>query len=176
MSEDGSPAAESEAEPAGDATTDEELDPAAEQERLAAIEAYLESMKETNPYYGWLEPEVHSLEQGLVRIRQPATDRTRPPEVGPAEGINGGVLMTLADAAGMAAIIAEALEPVPLATTSLDMSFHDGVDATHVVEAEVLDYGSTLATSRIRVLPEADLGEPDPRLLATGEATARLFD
>jgi len=76
----------------------------------------------------------------------------------------------------MAAVIAEALEPVPLATTRIDMSFHDGVAAAHVVEAEVVDFGSTLATARIEVVPESDLGESDRRVLASGEATARLFD
>lgn len=84
--------------------------------------------------------------------------------------------MTLGDAASMAAIIADELEPVPLATTRIDMSFHDGVDEPHVVQSEVVDVGSTLATARIEVFPESDLDQPDPQILASGEATARLFE
>lgn len=152
------------------------LDAEAERQRLDGVEAYLEHLRESNPYYEWLQPEVLTVERGLVRLRQPTAERTAPPEVGPADGINGGILMTLGDAAGMAAIIAEALEPVPLATTGITMSFHDGADEPHVVQAEVVDLGSTLATARIEVFPESDLGDPSPRVLASGEATARLFE
>ncbi|RAW45476.1 hypothetical protein DQW50_09045 [Halorubrum sp. 48-1-W] len=144
-------------------------------EKLGTVEEYLKYLRESNPYYEWLQPEILTVERGFVRLRQSASDRTRPPEVGPADGINGGILMTLADAAGMAAIIAEALEPVPLATTRVDMSFHDGVNEDHVIEAEVIDFGSTLATARIEVLPKSDVEDEDPRILASGEATARLF-
>lgn len=156
----------------GEGKPDEET----EANRLQAVEQYLAYLGETNPYYEWLGAEVTTVDRGFVRIRQPYDDRVTPPEVGPAEGINGGVLMTLADAAGMAALIAEVLEPVPLATTHVDMSFHDGVDEDHVVEAEVVDLGSTLGTARIEVLPSGDVGEQDPRILASGEATARLFE
>ena len=158
------------------AQVDDGIDPETEATRLESIEEYLAYLRESNPYYRWLDPDVLGVERGLVRIRQPCSERTEPPEVGPAEGINGGILMTLADAAGMAAIIAEALEPVPLATTQVNMSFHDGIEAAHVVEAEVVDFGSTLATSRIEVFPEADLGADDRRIVASGEATARLFE
>lgn len=156
--------------------TEASIDPETERRRLDSIEEYFDYLRESNPYYRWLEPDILAVERGLVRLRQPVEERTAPPEVGPADGINGGILMTLGDAAGMGAIIAEALEPVPLATTRIDMSFHDGVDEAHVVEASVVDFGSTLATARIEVFPESDLGDPDPRLVASGDATARLFD
>jgi uncharacterized protein (TIGR00369 family) len=152
------------------------VDDDTEATRLGSVRQYLEYLRDSNPYYEWLQPEVMSVERGFVRIRQPQEDRTKPPEVGPATGINGGILMTLADAAGMAAIIAEALEPVALATTHVDMSFHDGFDEDHVVEAEVVDFGSTHATAGVEVLPESDLDDPDPRIAASGEATARLFE
>ncbi len=155
---------------------DGELDPETVETRLEAVEQYLLYLRESNPYYAWLEPEVEAVERGFVRLGQEPSERVRPPEVGPTTGINGGVLMTLADAAGMAAIIAEALEPVPLATTRLDVSFHNGVDETHAIEAEVLDYGSTLATARIEVLPKSEVGAADPEIVASGEATARLFE
>jgi uncharacterized protein (TIGR00369 family) len=158
-------------EPDGEST----LDRTTERQRLDSVEEYLAYLRESNPYYEWLDPEILAVERGLVRIRQPATERTRPPEVGPAEGINGGILLTLGDAAAMAAIIADALEPVPMATTHIDMSFHDGADEPNVVEAEVVDIGSTLATARIRVIPESDRDATDPQVLASGEATARLF-
>jgi len=153
-----------------------ELDPETERERLESVRQYLEYLRESNPYYSWLDPEILSVERGSVRFRQPVSDRTAPPEVGPTVGVNGGILMTLADAAAMAAIIAEELEPVPLATASIDMSFHDGADEANVVQSEVVDVGSTLATARIEVFPEGDLDADDPRILASGEATARLFD
>jgi len=155
---------------------DDGIDEETERERLGSVEGYLEYLRESNPYYSWLEPEILAVERGFVRFRQPVSDRTAPPDVGPAVGVNGGILMTLGDAAAMAAIIAEELEPVPLATTHMDMSFHDGVDEANVVQAEVVDVGSTLATARIAVLPETDLDEDDPRILASGEATARLFE
>ena len=156
--------------------TGEPIDEETERVRLESVEEYLKHLRRSNPYYDWLEPDLLTVERGFVRLRQPVSDRTRPPEVGPAEGINGGILMTLADAAAMAAIIADALEPVPLATTRIDMSFHDGGDEPHVVQADVIDFGSTLATARVEVLPESDLDDPDPRLFASGEATARLFE
>lgn len=156
--------------------TDDRIDEETERRRLESVEQYFEYLRESNPYYRWLGAEVKAIERGFVQFRQPVTDRTKPPEVGPAVGVNGGILMTLGDAAGMAAIISEALEPVPLATTRVDMSFHDGADEPHIVQAEVVDFGSTLATARIEVLPESDAGEPDPQMLASGEATARLFD
>lgn len=155
---------------------DKQLDAEVEQRRLHSVEQYFEYLRESNPYYNWLQPDILTVERGFVQFRLPATEQTKPPEVGPANGINGGILMTLGDAAGMAAIIAEALEPIPLATTSISMSFHDGADEPHVVQAEVVDFGSTLATARIEVLPETDLGDPSPRVFASGEATARLFD
>lgn len=155
---------------------EESLDEETLQTRLESVESYLEYLRESNPYYEWLHPEILTVERGFVQIRQPVTERTQPPEVGPARGINGGILMTLGDAASMAAIIAAELEPVPLATTRIDMSFHDGTDEAHVVQSEVVDVGSTLATARIEVFPESDLDDPDPRMLASGEATARLFE
>lgn len=155
---------------------DETLDEETEETRLQSVEQYLEYLRESNPYYEWLHPEILAVERGFVRLQQPYSDRTKPPDVGPSKGINGGVLMTLADAAGMAAIIADALEPVPLATSNIDLSFHNGADEAHVVEAETIDVGSTLATTRIEVVPASELGEPDPTVVASGEATARLFD
>ena len=145
-------------------------------ERLRSIEQYLEYLGESNPYYEWLETEVQSVERGTVRLRQPHTERVRPPEVGPSEGINGGVLMTIADAAGMAAVLAEVLEPVPLATTGVNLSFHSGVDEAHIVTAETVDLGSTLATTRLTIVPESDSDAADPQVIASGEATARLFE
>lgn len=98
------------------------------------------------------------------------------PEVGPTNGINGGILMTLADAAGMPAIISEKVESVPLATTNVDTSFHDGCDESHIVQARCIDVWSTLSTSRIEVPPETDIDTINPRLFASGGATARLFE
>lgn len=156
--------------------TDESAGEQPQEVKVETVEEYLRYLRESNPYYSWLDPEIRSVERGFVQIRQPADERTQPPEIGPANGINGGILMTLADAAGMAAIIAEKLEPVPLATASIDMSFHDGADESHIVQARCIDVGSTLATARIEVLPESDVDTADPRLFASGEATARLFD
>lgn len=156
-------------------STDEQLDAETEQRRLKSVEQYFEYLRESNPYYNWLDPNILTVERGFVQFRLPATEQTKPPEVGPASGINGGILMTLGDAAGMAAIISEALEPIPLATTKINMSFHDGADEPHVVQADVVDFGSTLATARIEVVPESDLGDSSPRVFASGEATARLF-
>ena len=147
-----------------------------ERRKLETVREYLEHLRETTPYYRWLDPDVLAVERGFVRIRQPYAERTEPPAVGPNEGINGGVLVTLADAAGMAAVIADALEPIPLATTDVTMSFHDGATEPHVVEAETISVGSTLATARIEVVPESDLGTDDRRVLASGETTARLFE
>lgn len=147
-----------------------------EQRKLNTVEEFFKYLRSSNPYYSWLDPEVYTIERGFVQIRQPTGERTQPPEVGPAEGINGGILMTLADAAGMAAIITEALEPIPLATTQINLSFHDGADEPHIVQAEVIEFGSTLATARIEILPEGDLDSDDPRIFASGEATARLFE
>jgi len=155
-------------------TTD--IDPNTIDTRLEAVEEYLVYLRESNPYYSWLEPEIETVDRGFVRLCQPSDEQVKPPDVGPSTGINGGVLMTLADAAGMAAIIAEKLEPVPLATTKLNLSFHNGVDETHAVEATVIDYGSTLATAQIRVVPRSECKDDDPTILASGEATARLFD
>ena len=152
------------------------VDPETEATRLQSIEQYLEHLGNSNPYYDWLETGVESVDRGFVRLRQPFDDRVRPPEVGPTDGINGGIIVTLADAAGMAAVIAEALEPIPLATTQVNMSFHDGATEPHIVEAEVVEFGSTLATSRVEVFPEGELGAADPDLVASGETTARLFD
>jgi len=145
-------------------------------ERLATIEQYLDHLRTANPYYDWLGTEVVDVERGHVRLRQPHDDRVRPPEVGPAEGINGGILVTLADAAGMAAVIAEALEPIPLATTGVNMSFHDGADEAHLVDASVIEFGSTLATARVEIRPESERDAADPNLIASGETTARLFE
>lgn len=154
----------------------DELDPETEATRLEAVEQYFEYMRDTTPYYDWLEANVDTVERGVVRVHQPYTDRVTPPEVGPDTGINAGVLMTLIDAAAMGAIIAEGLEPVPLATTDVSVSLHDGVAADHLIEGEVIDFGDTLATARVRAYPEADRDEPDPRIVASGQATARLFD
>ena len=76
----------------------------------------------------------------------------------------------------MAAVIAEALESIPLATTNVDMTFHNGRDETHVVGAEVVDFESTLATARVKMFPINEYGNPDPTLIASGDTTARPFD
>jgi hypothetical protein len=39
-----------------------------------------------------------------------------------------------------------------------------------------VDVGSTLSTARIKVLLESDRDDPDPRILASGDATTRLFE
>ena len=158
-----------------DGGTSDSPDGDAERRKLDSVEEYFAYLRESNPYYSWLDPDILTVDRGVVQLRQPADERTQPPEVGPADGINGGILMTLADAAGMGAIIAEALEPVPLATTQLNMSFHDGADEPHIVQAEVVEFGSTLATARVEVFPESDVDAAEPQLFASGEATARLF-
>ncbi|MEF8853398.1 MAG: PaaI family thioesterase [Haloarculaceae archaeon] len=162
----------------GDDSTNGEggIDAQTEMTRLESVEQYLEYLRESNPYYEWLGPEVDTVERGYVRVRQPYSERVEPPELGPSTGINGGVLLTLADAVGMAAVVAQALEPVPLATTNASLSFHDGRDEAYYVEGEVIEVGSTLATARVRALPESEEGAEDPTLVATGEVTARLFD
>jgi acyl-coenzyme A thioesterase PaaI-like protein len=159
-----------------DQTNHDGIDPQTEATRLESVEQYLEYLRESNPYYEWLGPVVESVERGYVRVRQPYSERVEPPDVGPSTGINGGILMTLADAVGMAAVIADALEPVPLATTNVSLSFHDGRDEAHLVEGEVIESGSTLATARVRVLPASEREAADPALLASGEVTARLFE
>jgi uncharacterized protein (TIGR00369 family) len=162
----------------GEDSTDGEtsIDPQTEATRLESVEQYLEYLRESNPYYEWLGPEVETVERGYVRVRQPYGERVEAPEIGPSAGINGGILMTLADAAGMAAVVAEALEPVPLATTNVSLSFHDGVDEDHFVDGEVIETGSTLATARVRALPVSAAGDDDPTVVASGEVTARLFE
>jgi len=168
---------EEDAADAGDGSGgDAAEDPENVEARLEAVESYLAHLGETNPYYEWLGASVESVERGRVVVRQPYERRLRPPEVGPPGGINGGVVATLADAAAMAAVVAEALEPTPLATVSLDLTFHEGVDEDHLVAAEVVDFGSTLATARIDVRPASERDAEDPTRIATGEATARLFD
>jgi len=92
----------------GEEQTDAEggIDPETEATRLESVEQYLEYLRESNPYYEWLGPAVETVERGYVRVRQPYSDRVEPPEVGPSAGINGGILTTLADAVGMAAVVA----------------------------------------------------------------------
>jgi acyl-coenzyme A thioesterase PaaI-like protein len=111
-----------------------------------------------------------------VRVRLSDTERLRPPPVAPDTGLNGGVIATIVDAVGMAAIVAEALEPVGLATTNLNVTFHDGVDGAHVVEGTVTDLGNTLATAHVEVVPADEVDEDDRTVVASGQATARLFD
>lgn len=160
-----------------DPTNDESgIDPETKARRLESVEQYLEYLRESNPYYEWLGPDVETVERGFVRVRQPYSDRVEPPEVGPSTGINGGVLMTLADAVGTAAVVAEALEPVPLATTNVSLSFHDGVDEAHFVEGEVIEFGTTLAAARVRARPVSAAGSDDSTVVASGEVTARLFE
>jgi uncharacterized protein (TIGR00369 family) len=155
--------------------SEETIDRERELTRLESVEEYLAHVRETTPYYDWLDPAIETVERGFVRLRQPYTERVEPPAVGPGDGMNGGVLLTLADAAAMAAIVADALEPVPLATTHVDLSFHDGVAEDHVVEADVVDAGETLATAAVEVVPASEVDTADRTVVASGQATARLF-
>lgn len=160
----------------GDDTTDDGIDPETEETRLEAVEDYLEYLRETTPYYSWLDPEIDSVERGFVRLLVPNQERFQPPEVAPGRGLNGGVILTLVDAVGMAAIISEALEPIGLATTHLTTTFHDSVNETHVIEGAVTDFGNTLATADVEVVPASEIDEPNRKILASASATARLFD
>jgi uncharacterized protein (TIGR00369 family) len=155
-----------------------EVDPETESRRLDSVEQYLAYLRDTTPYYDWLDPEILRVDRGFVRIRQPYDDRLSPPDVAPSGAINGGVLVTLADAVGMAAIVAEALEPTPLATTNLDVTFHDGSTDAHIIQARTVDLGETLATTRIEIFPagQLDVDATDRSLVASGTATARLFE
>lgn len=153
----------------------EQLDPETERTRLEAVEQYFEHVRDTTPYYEWLSFEWETVERGFVRLRIPHGERVQPPEVAPDAGLNGGVLVTLVDAAGMAAIIAEALEPIGLATTNLSVTFHDGIKQDHVFEAETVDFGNTLATAEVSVVPASDVDDPDRKVVASGRASARLF-
>jgi acyl-coenzyme A thioesterase PaaI-like protein len=83
--------------------------------------------------------------------------------------------MTLVDAVGMAVIISEALEPIALAATNIYVSFHDGFHKPHVVE-EVTDFGNTLATAEVKVVRKSEVSDSDRKTIASGQATARLFD
>lgn len=159
-----------------DNTTGEGIDPKTEETRLDAVNQYLEYLRETTPYYSWLDPEIDSIDRGFVRLLVPNKERFQPPEVAPQRGLNGGIIMTLVDAVGMAAIIAEALEPIGLTTTHLNTTFHDGVDETHVIEGEVTDFGDTLATADVVVVPASEVDDPDRKILASATATAHLFD
>lgn len=154
----------------------EPLDEETEATRLEAVEQYLEYMRESTPYYTWIDPTIDTVERGLVRVRLEDQERFQPPAVAPDAGLNGGIVATMVDAVGMAAIISEALEPVGLATTNLNVTFHDGVDGAHVVEGEIADLGNTLATANVEVVPASEVHEDDRAVVASGQATARLFD
>lgn len=156
--------------------TGDEIDQQTEQTRLDAVEQYLEYLREETPYYAWLDPEIETVERGFVSVRLPNKERFQPPEVAPETGVNGGVIMTLVDAVGMAAIISQALEPIGLATTHLNATFHDGVEEPHVVEGNVTDVGNTLATADVKVIPASEIDDPDRNIIASAQATARLFD
>ena len=71
--------------------TDEKLDPETIAEQLDSVEQYLEYLQNSNPYYSLPDAEVIDVERGVIRAKQPHSDRIRPPEVGPASGINGGI-------------------------------------------------------------------------------------
>lgn len=152
------------------------LDEATVETRLEAVEQYLEHLGETTPHYDYLGTELVSVERGRVRLRQPHDRHVETPPVVPGSGINGGVLATVADMAAMAAIIAEGLEPTPLATASLDVTYHDAAGETLLVDAEVVNRGSTLATARVEAYPANAADRPDRDVILSGEATARLFD
>ncbi|MFB6153994.1 MAG: PaaI family thioesterase [Halodesulfurarchaeum sp.] len=161
---------------AQDITADEALDTETEATRLQAVEQYLAYLRESTPYYAWLDPEILRVERGFVRARLSHDERFQPPDVAPNTGLNGGVLATLVDAAGMAALISEALEPIGLATTNLNITFHDGVDEPHVIEGTVTDFGNTLATAGVEVVPASEVDAPDRTVVASGQTTARLFE
>lgn len=158
-----------------DGNDGDELDAETEAVRLESVERYLAHLRDTTPYYDWLRPRIRTVERGLVRVEMANEDRVSPPPVGPTDGINGGVTLTLVDAVGMAAVIAEALEPLSLATTQVNLTFHDGVDDDYVIEGSVVDFGETLATTEIRVYPAAEADAAEPTLIATGQTSARLF-
>lgn len=152
------------------------IDPETEATRLEAVEQYLEYMREETPYYSWLDPAIDTVERGLVRVRLEDQERFQPPAVAPDAGLNGGVVATMVDAVGMAAIISQRLKPVGLATTSLNVTFHDGVDEAHVIEGRITDLGNTLATARVEVVPASEVHDEDRTVVASGQATARLFE
>lgn len=140
-----------------------------------AFKQYLEHLSESTPYYDWLEMEVVEAEQGRVVARIPFTERTEAPEIAP-DSIHGGVLTTAIDSVGMATVASEEMQLAPLATVSMDVTFHEGAKEDVLVEGTLVNGGSTLGTARVEVYPESEADEADPTLLASGETTARLFD
>jgi hypothetical protein len=42
------------------------IDPATESTRLEAVEQYLGYLRESTPYYSWLDPEIETVERGFV--------------------------------------------------------------------------------------------------------------
>ncbi|MFB6185629.1 MAG: PaaI family thioesterase [Halobacteriaceae archaeon] len=161
---------------APDEDSDTELDPETEATRLDTVEQYLEHLRESTPYYAWLDPDIETVERGFIRARLPYEERFQPPAVAPDTGLNGGVIATLVDAVGMAALISQALEPVALATTNLSITFHDGVNEPHIIEGSVTDFGDTLATADVEVVPASQVDATDRSIIASGQTTARLFE
>lgn len=144
-------------------------------EKLEEMREIFEYMREASAYYNWLDLTIVDVKEGLVRLKIPQSEKVRPPDVGPTEGMNGGIIMTGVDAVGMAAILMEEMEYVPLATTDIDVNLYDSFSEDYIFEGEAEFTGDRWATADIRVYPESELGVDDPALVATGTAAAQLY-
>lgn len=144
-------------------------------EKLEEMREIFEYMKEASAYYNWLDLTILEVKEGLVRLKIPQSDKVTPPDVGPTEGMNGGIIMTGVDAVGMAAILMEEMEYVPLATTDIDVNLYDSFSEDYIFEGEAEFNGERWATADISVYPESELGADDPDLVATGTASAQLY-
>ena len=142
-----------------DFDTSADLDGAAEQ-----IQAVID---DHHSYLAWLGTTVDSVGQGAITLSIPFDEKLTNPD---STTVHGGVASTLVDTAGGLALRTELDDPIAggVATVSLTVNYLRPATDDLTASADVIRAGKTIGVSEVDV-------ECDGRLVATGQASYRLF-
>lgn len=109
----------------------------------------LDSFFQQSPFNSWLDISVIQVGGGTAEIAIPGQDKLS----NPAGTMHGGVLASLIDVAGGAALLSvlESPRTVTLATADLDIRFLNPVTDSAVAVGEVLRKGSSLGVCDVEI-------------------------
>lgn len=124
---------------------------------------------ERNDYYDWLGLRPVEVTEGRVVVELPFDEHLTVPRTVGTGAVHGGVLATLVDVSAIAAVLAERDDLTTVATTDLDVTFHDRVRETVTAEAGVTGVDDGTASATVVVTPKSG-----DEAVARGEVTCRL--
>lgn len=143
-----------------------------DQPNLNELRELFSQIIERNEYYEYLNIEPVEVDRGRVVGRIPFNSKLTTPRSIATNSLHGGVIATLIDISAIAAILTVQGTRTAIATTDLEVSFHQPTRETIIAEAEVNDIHDGQASASVVVREEP--ADADTQPLATGNVKCKV--